>query len=89
MTITYLKSRRYSQLSYCTFWISEGPVKQLMHLDRAKQKVESKRDDLQTQVQQMQEVQQPLLLHLAFNMLLSIIGISTWRVGFIPQNAWA
>jgi hypothetical protein len=60
-----------------------------MHLDRAKQKVESKRDDLQTQVQQMQEVQQPLLLHLAFNMLLSIIGISTWRVGFIPQNAWA
>jgi hypothetical protein len=51
--------------------------------------MESKWDDLQTQVQQMQEVQRPLLVHLTFDMLLGIIGISTWRVGFIPQNAWA
>jgi hypothetical protein len=26
---------------------------------------------------------------LAFDTLLGIIGISTWKVGFIPQNAWA
>jgi hypothetical protein len=37
----------------------------------------------------MEKVKQPLLVHLAFEILLGIIGISTWGVGFIPQNAWA
>jgi hypothetical protein len=29
------------------------------------------------------------LVHLAFEILLGIIGILTWGVGFIPQSAWA
>jgi hypothetical protein len=42
--------------------------------------VEFKWDELQTQAQQMQEVQQPLLVCLTFNMLLDIIGI--WHGGW-------
>jgi hypothetical protein len=30
-----------------------------------------------------------LLVRLAFEMLLGIIGILAWGVGFIPQSAWA
>jgi len=30
-----------------------------------------------------------LLVHLAFEILLGIIGIPAWGVGFIPQSAWA
>jgi hypothetical protein len=29
------------------------------------------------------------LVHLAFEILLGIIGIPAWGVGFIPQSAWA
>jgi hypothetical protein len=29
------------------------------------------------------------LVHLAFEVLLGIIGIPAWGVGFIPQSAWA
>jgi hypothetical protein len=28
------------------------------------------------------------LVHLSFKILLSIIGIPTWGLGFIPQSAW-
>jgi len=35
------------------------------------------------------QVRQPLLVRLAFKMLLGIIGILAWGVGFIPQSAWA
>jgi hypothetical protein len=37
----------------------------------------------------MEQVKQPLLVHLASNILLGIIRIPTWGVGFIPQSAWA
>jgi len=37
----------------------------------------------------MEQVKWPLLVHLAFEILLGIIGIPTWGVGFIPQSAWA
>jgi hypothetical protein len=57
-------------------------------LDQMKKKVESKWDKLQTQLQQMEHVKWPLLVHLAFDMLLGIIGILEWGVGFIPQSAW-
>jgi hypothetical protein len=36
----------------------------------------------------MQKLLWPLLVHFAFDMLLGIIGIIAWGVGFIPQNAW-
>jgi len=36
----------------------------------------------------MEQVKRPLLVRLAFEILLGIIGISAWGVGFIPQNAW-
>jgi hypothetical protein len=58
-------------------------------LDRMKKKVELEWDELQTQAQQMEQVKQPLLVRLTSKMLLSIIGISTWGVGFIPHSAWA
>jgi len=45
-------------------------------------------DELQTQAQQMEHVKQPLLIHLTSKMLLGIIGILAWGVGFIPQNTW-
>jgi hypothetical protein len=50
--------------------------------------MESKWDKLQTQLQQMEHVQWPLLVRLAYEMLLGIIGILEWGVGFIPQSAW-
>jgi len=53
-----------------------------------KKKVKLKWDELQAQMQQMEQVRWPLLVHLTFEMLLGIIGIPTWGVGFIPQNAW-
>jgi len=37
----------------------------------------------------MEQVKRPLLVCLASNILLGIIGIPAWRVGFIPQSAWA
>jgi hypothetical protein len=52
-----------------------------------KKKVKLEWDKLKTQVQQMEHVRWPLLVHLAFKML-GIIGILAWGVGFIPQSAW-
>jgi hypothetical protein len=37
----------------------------------------------------MEQIKRPLLVHLAFKILLGIIGIPAWGVGFIPQSAWA
>jgi hypothetical protein len=37
----------------------------------------------------MEQVKWPLLVHLASEILLGIIGIPTLGVGFIPQSAWA
>jgi len=37
----------------------------------------------------MEQVKQPLLVRLTSEILLGIIGIPTWGVGFIPQSAWA
>ncbi len=37
----------------------------------------------------MPQVRQPSLVRLASKMLLGIIGILAWGVGFIPQSAWA
>ena len=54
-----------------------------------KKKTELEWDELQAQAQQMEQVKRPLLVRLASEILLGIIGIPTWRVGFIPQNAWA
>jgi len=36
----------------------------------------------------MEQVKRPLLVHLASKILLGIIGILAWGVGFIPQSAW-
>jgi hypothetical protein len=36
----------------------------------------------------MQKLSWPLLVRLAFDMLLGISDIITWGVGFVPQNAW-
>jgi len=57
-------------------------------LNRMKKKVELKWDELQAQAQQMEHVKRPLLVRLAFKILLGIIGILAWGVGSIPQNAW-
>ncbi len=46
-------------------------------------------DEVQTQAQEMEQVKRSLLVCLAPEMLLGIIRILTWGVGFIPQNAWA
>jgi hypothetical protein len=54
-----------------------------------KKKAELKWDELQAQAQQMEQVKQPLLVHLTSEILLGIIGILAWGVGFIPQSAWA
>ncbi len=48
--------------------------------------MESEWEKFQTQLQQMQEVRLPLLVHLAFDMLLSIIDILALVVRFIPQS---
>jgi len=37
----------------------------------------------------MEQVKRPLLVCLASEILLCIIGILAWGVGFIPQSAWA
>jgi len=37
----------------------------------------------------MEQFKRPLLVCLAFEILLGIIGILAWGVGFIPQSAWA
>jgi hypothetical protein len=37
----------------------------------------------------MEQVKWPLLVRLASEMLLGIIAISAWGMGFIPQSAWA
>jgi hypothetical protein len=37
----------------------------------------------------MEQVKWPLLVCLTSEILLGIIGIPTWGVGFIPQSAWA
>jgi hypothetical protein len=58
-------------------------------LDRVKKKAELEWDELQAQMQQMEQVKWPLLVHLTFKILLGIIGILAWGVGFIPQSAWA
>ncbi len=52
-------------------------------------KVELKWDEFQAQAQQMPQVRWSLLVHLTFKMLLHIIQILAWGVGFIPQSARA
>jgi hypothetical protein len=37
----------------------------------------------------MEQVKRPLLVRLASEILLGIIGIPAWGVGFIPQSTWA
>jgi hypothetical protein len=37
----------------------------------------------------MEQVKWPLLVCLAFEILLGVIEIPAWGVGFIPQSAWA
>jgi hypothetical protein len=49
-----------------------------------KKKTKLEWDELQAQAQQMPQVKKPLLVHLDSEMLLGIIGISAWGVGFIP-----
>jgi len=56
--------------------------------DQMKKKAQLERDELQAQAQQMPQVRWPLLVHLTSKMLLGIIGIPTWGVGFIPRSAW-
>jgi hypothetical protein len=50
--------------------------------------MKSKRDELQTQAQQMQEAQHLLLVCFTSDMLLGIIGILAWGMGFMSQSAW-
>jgi len=57
--------------------------------DTVKNKVELEWDELQTQVQQMEQVKRPLLVRLVSKILLGIIWIPARGVGFIPQSAWA
>jgi hypothetical protein len=57
--------------------------------DKMKKEAKLEWDELQPQVQQMEQIKQPLLVRLAFKILLGIIGIPAWGVGFIPQSAWA
>ncbi len=54
-----------------------------------KKKTKLEWDELQAQTQQMEQVKRPLLVRLASEILLGIIGIPAWGVGFIPQSAWA
>ncbi len=54
-----------------------------------KNKLKLKWDELQAQAQQqIPQVKRPLLGCLTSEMLLGIIGIFAWGVGFIPQSAW-
>jgi hypothetical protein len=57
--------------------------------DRMKKEAKLEWDELQAQLQQMEQIKQPLLVRLTFKILLGIIGIPAWGVGFIPQSAWA
>jgi hypothetical protein len=50
-------------------------------LDRMKKKAELEWDELQAQAQQMEQVKRPLLVRLASEILLGIIGIPTWGWG--------
>jgi len=54
-----------------------------------KKKAKLEWDEFQAQAQQMEQVKWPLLVCLASKILLGIIGIPRWEVGFIPQSAWA
>ncbi len=53
-----------------------------------KKKAKLEWDEFQVQVQQMEQVRWPLLVCLTSKILLGIIGILAWGVGFIPQSAW-
>ncbi len=53
-----------------------------------KKKAKLEWDEFQAQVQQMEQVKQLLLVCLNSKILLGIIGILTWGMGFIPQSAW-
>jgi hypothetical protein len=53
-----------------------------------KKKAKLEWDELQDQVQEMEQVKWPLLVCLTFEILLGIIKILAWGVGFIPQSAW-
>jgi hypothetical protein len=57
--------------------------------DKVKKKAKLEWDELQALAQQMEEVEQLLLVCLTSEILLGIIGIPAWGVGFIPQSAWA
>ncbi len=73
--------------------LSNPHARQKRHKNKAlntvKKKTELEWDELQAQAQQMEQVKRPLLVRLASEILLGIIGIPTWGVGFIPQSAWA
>ncbi len=58
-------------------------------LDRVKKKAKLEWDEFRAQAQQMEQVKRPLLVRLTFKILLGIIAIPAWGVGFIPQNACA
>jgi hypothetical protein len=53
-----------------------------------KKKAKLEWDEFQVQAQQMEQVRWPLLVCLTSKILLGIIGILAWGVGFIPQSAW-
>jgi hypothetical protein len=55
-------------------------------LDIVKKKVKLEWDELQAQAQKMEQVKRPLLVHLSFKILLSIIGIPTWGFGVHPTK---
>jgi hypothetical protein len=57
--------------------------------DRVKKKTKLEWDKLQTQVQQMEQVKLPLLVHLASEFFVGHHWDSNMGVGFIPQSAWA
>ncbi len=75
-------------------WVLSNPhVKQKQNekkaIDKVKKKAKLEWDELQDQVQEMEQVKWPLLVCLTFEILLGIIKILAWGVGFIPQSAWA
>jgi len=51
-----------------------------------KKRIELKWDEVQTQAQQMEQVKQSLLVCLAPEMLLGIIGILAWGGGVHPTK---
>jgi hypothetical protein len=57
--------------------------------NRVKKKAKIEWDELQAQAQEMEHVKQLLLVCLASEIFLGIIGIPIWGVGFIQQSAWA